>query len=260
MAQQFFGDRVHMDGTVAIVGAYGHYASGSPTGAAYIFRHDGQGWTEEQRLMASDGGALDEFGRAVAIDGDVAVIGAPNEGNPGTGLPIGQGAAYVFRRTSGVWSEDSKLMDLEGAPSDKFGAAVAISNGLAVVGSPSDDDAGTQSGSAFVFGDDGLGWVEQLQLNAPEGSGAGKFGHSVARFGGQAVVGALSGAAFLVSDGGGAASADSGDANQDGVVDVDDLIYVIINWGPCGGSCDGDMNCDGMIAVDDLLIVITNWS
>jgi hypothetical protein len=260
LANQFFGDRVDVQGDVAVIGAYGDYELGSPTGAAYVFRFVDGEWQEEQKLHASDAGALDEFGRAVAITGDLLVVGAPNEGNPGNGLPVGQGAAYVFRFDGTSWSQDAKLMDAEGAAQDKFGASVAITEGVAVVGSPSDDDNGTQSGSAFLFHHDGLSWVEQVQLVAPEGSNAGKFGHAVARVGNQAVVGALSGSAFMVMGGGGAASTgEPGDANQDGVTDVDDLIFVLMNWGPCGETCEGDLNCDEMITVDDLLLVITNW-
>lgn len=52
------------------------------------------------------------------------------------------------------------------------------------------------------------------------------------------------------------------DATADGVIDVDDLLTVINNWGACDlppGECNGDLTGDGLVDVDDLLIVITSW-
>jgi hypothetical protein len=55
----------------------------------------------------------------------------------------------------------------------------------------------------------------------------------------------------------------AGDVNDNGVVDVDDLIAVINNWGRCSAppaDCSSDLNGDGEVNVDDMLIVINNWS
>ena len=52
-----------------------------------------------------------------------------------------------------------------------------------------------------------------------------------------------------------------GDATHDGIVNIDDLLAVITQWGPCPppNLCAGDVNGDGVINIDDLLLVITNW-
>lgn len=51
------------------------------------------------------------------------------------------------------------------------------------------------------------------------------------------------------------------DVNGDAVVDVNDLVMVILNWGPCevGKTCPGDANLDGVVDVDDLVEVILGW-
>ena len=50
-----------------------------------------------------------------------------------------------------------------------------------------------------------------------------------------------------------------GDANADGVVSVDDILYIISLWGTTCSNCSADLSGDGMIGVDDLLLVIANW-
>ena len=48
------------------------------------------------------------------------------------------------------------------------------------------------------------------------------------------------------------------DINNDGMVDVSDVLSVISNWGSCKG-CPEDIDQDGIVDVSDLLIVISNW-
>ncbi|MEK6718905.1 MAG: FG-GAP repeat protein, partial [candidate division NC10 bacterium] len=88
----------------------------------------------------SDGALFDNFGTAVAISGDTAVIGALDR------------AAYVFvRDPTGTWSEQAKLVASDGAPFDDFGIAVAISGGTALIGAAFGDGAVAASGPAYVF-------------------------------------------------------------------------------------------------------------
>jgi hypothetical protein len=92
---------------------------------------------EEARLAPSDGSPQGFFGNSVAIDGDVAVVGATDgAGMPEQGRP---GAAYVFERQSnGTWQQVAKLLPLyeepEGPGSSNFGTSVAIEGDVIVVG------------------------------------------------------------------------------------------------------------------------------
>ncbi len=61
------------------------------------------------------------------------------------------GAAYVFQRTGTVWSEDLKIFASDGAKGDFFGEAVSVFESTVLVGAPRDDDAGTSSGSVYVY-------------------------------------------------------------------------------------------------------------
>jgi hypothetical protein len=101
-------------------------------------------WTEQAKLLASDGAAGDRFGRSVAVYGETAVIGAWKD-------DTSSGSAYVFTRTGGVWTEQAKLLASDGAASDYFGFNVALEGRTAVIGAFGDDDNGEDSGSAYVF-------------------------------------------------------------------------------------------------------------
>jgi hypothetical protein len=105
--------------------------------------------TQQQKLEASDAGALDQFGDCVAISGDTVVVGALfHDGAAG----VDQGSAYVFVRSGGVWSQQQKLEASDAAAGDQFGVSVAISGETVAVSARFDDGAaGADQGSAYVF-------------------------------------------------------------------------------------------------------------
>ncbi|MCZ6850720.1 MAG: FG-GAP repeat protein, partial [Planctomycetota bacterium] len=141
-----FGLSVSISGEVALIGAHG---DGFSSGSAYVFRFDPENWqwVEEQKLLASDGAVFDQFGRAVAIDGDTAVIGAFDHEDVG---PV-FGAAYVFRfdpAGSGSWIEQQKLLPNPNPWTNFLGWSVAIDGDTAVIGAYGEDQ---QAGAAYVF-------------------------------------------------------------------------------------------------------------
>lgn len=169
-----FGNSVALSGDTALIGA--------PSGrAAYIFGTDG---TERQKLTASDGAAGDQFGYAVALSGDTALVGAIGDDDNGDN----SGAAYLFD-TDGT--QRQKFTASDGAAGDEFGYSVALSGNLALFGAPSDDDKGSNSGSAYVF--DTRTGAEIGKLTASDGAAGDRFGWSVALDGKFAVVGAYLG-------------------------------------------------------------------
>jgi len=94
-ATDYFGQSVSVDsdtGDTVVVGAWGEATGGSEAGAAYIFTRSGTTWTQDKKIVASDGGASDRFGYEVDIDGDTVVLGAYQEDTTASDA----GAAYVF--------------------------------------------------------------------------------------------------------------------------------------------------------------------
>jgi len=91
-------------------------------------------WSEQAKLVASDGAASDAFATSVAISGDTVVVGAPDHTTDMKGLA---GQAYVYVRSGTTWSEQAKLKASDGALGDSFGDSVAISGEAVVVGARS---------------------------------------------------------------------------------------------------------------------------
>ncbi|HEV2668857.1 MAG TPA: FG-GAP repeat protein, partial [Blastocatellia bacterium] len=126
-----FGFSVAISGETVIVGAFADTgAAGDRQGSAYVFVRSGAVWSQQQKLEASDAAAGDFFGFSVAISGETVVVGAPFHDDA---AGADQGAAYVFVRSGGVWSQQQKLLASDAGAVDVFGASVAISGETVVV-------------------------------------------------------------------------------------------------------------------------------
>ncbi|UCD75407.1 MAG: FG-GAP repeat protein [Phycisphaerales bacterium] len=174
-------------GDVIVVGAYLDDDAGSKSGSAYVFRYQGGLWQQEAKLVAFDAASDDEFGYAVAISGDLIIVGSSRDDDGGSNA----GAAYVFRFSGYDWSFEQKLIGSDCADQDRFGNAVDVCGDLILVGSQYDDDAGVNSGAAYVFRYDGAStWQEEGKLIASDGAPYDQFGQSVAVDGDLVLVGA----------------------------------------------------------------------
>ncbi|MHC4646992.1 MAG: M4 family metallopeptidase [Planctomycetota bacterium] len=187
--QDYFGDCVSMSEYRIIVGAPYRDGNEPGSGAAYIFvPGSGSSWTQEAKLTASDGASGDWFGiggnqgKAVSIDGDYAIVGAPGDDDNG----INSGSAYIFKR-DGSWSQQAKLTASDGAAGDRFGSSVSIDGDYAIIGTYYDDN---ESGSAYIFKREGTSWIQQAKLTASDGHSEAWFGRSVSMRGDYALVGA----------------------------------------------------------------------
>ena len=145
-----FGTSVAIHGETIIVGAFFDDSPNFDQGSAYVFAREGESWTEQQKLTASDGAFNDRFGTSVAIHGETIVVGALEDDVGGN---FNQGSAYVFQRQGSSWSEQQKLTASDGAAADFFGHPVAI-HGNTIVVAASQDDIGSNvnQGSVYVFG------------------------------------------------------------------------------------------------------------
>lgn len=161
-------------------------------------------------LKASNTGASDNFGHAVAISGDTAVVGAPSENSGATGVNGNQadetapssGAAYVFVRNAGVWTQQAYLKPSNTGDLDQFGWSVAISGDTIVVGAYLEDSEATGvngnaslngaplAGAAYVFVRNAAAWTQQAYLKASNTEASDLFGGAVAISGNTIVVGA----------------------------------------------------------------------
>ncbi|MHC4407100.1 MAG: FG-GAP repeat protein, partial [Planctomycetota bacterium] len=184
-AGDIFGVIVALDGDTAIIGAVYDDDNGEDSGSAYVFTRTAGVWTQQAKLLASDGASQDWFG-SVALEGDTAIIGASGDDDNGED----SGSAYVFTRAAGVWTEQAKLLASDGAAFDGFSYLVALDGDTAVIAPWRDDDNGVNSGSAYVFTRTGGVWTEQAKLLASDGAADDYFGRSVALEGDTAIIGA----------------------------------------------------------------------
>jgi hypothetical protein len=187
-ADDRFGHAVAVSGDTVVVGAPRADVSGHTNqGAVYVFTRNAGLWTQTAKLVSADGGAGDDFGITVAIDADTAVVGAMNHN---VGPNTDQGAAYVFHRSSGMWSQQGKLTAADGDEHDAFGNSVAVAGDLAVVGAAGDDVAMFDEGSVHVFARSGSVWTRHSMLLAGDLAVYDGFGSSVALYGSTIIAGA----------------------------------------------------------------------
>ncbi len=173
----WFGSSVAVDGNTIAAGAWSTNISSQ--GAVSVFVRNPNVWTQQQKLVADDGGN-GGLGWSVAISGDTIVAGAPFE--TVGGIPQ-QGAAYVFVRNGSSWIQQAKLSvgNAFKTGHDFFGYSVAISGDTLIVGAPY-----SLRGRAYVFERSGGGWRQAAELMPPNGDcgpyGNCEFGYSVAIF------------------------------------------------------------------------------
>ncbi|MCA9274148.1 MAG: FG-GAP repeat protein, partial [Phycisphaerales bacterium] len=154
---------------------------------------------QDNKLIPDDGASNDNFGHAIATDGVYVVVGSPADDDNG----LQSGSAYVFDATTGM--QLNKLLPADGAAADRFGQAVAIANGIAVVGVRNDDDNGSASGSVYLF--DVATGSQLHKFTATDSEASDFFGSSVAIADGIVAVGAYgnddlgnqSGSAYIFS-------------------------------------------------------------
>ena len=239
-----FGISVSINGDVALVGAPRHDAGGVPdAGAAYLFRYNSEGaqWVQEEELIASEPSPEDGLGKSVSVNGNVAVVGAPL--SDAGAFTAGAVYIYSYDPANSGWTEQARLESADLEVGDFFGGRVWLDGDRAIVGAATDDDDGSESGSAYIFG--GLGDCnENGELDLCD-----------------------------IADG------FSPDENNNGIPDeceippcpgdldgsndvgVKDLLFLVGAWGPCPpkGDCPADFDGSSNVDVKDLLILLGAW-
>jgi len=220
-ASDNFGGNVAISGDTVVVaasnessnatGVNGNQSNNSliTAGAAYVFVRSGGAWSQQAYLKASNTNTSDAFGRGIAIDTDTIVVGASGEASNATGVngnesnnsAFSAGAAYVFVRSGGAWSQEAYLKASNSGANDLFGYSVGVSGDTIVVGAVNEDSNATtvngdqtnnsasNAGAAYVFFRSGGAWSQQAYLKAANASSSNSFGTSVAISGDTIVVG-----------------------------------------------------------------------
>jgi hypothetical protein len=203
-----YGFAIAADGDTVVVGAHLEDSSSAgvdgardndnapDSGAVFVYRRQNGAWQEEAYIKASNTDAFDEFGRTVALEDNVLVVGAPYEDSNGAGVGGDEtsdgldaaGAVYVFRRVGDAWQQEAYIKPSDPKALALFGWHVSIDDEVLVVGAPGvfsvfpDDPINTASpnqGAAYVFRFNGTTWVEEGVLQASNGEALDQFGFQV---------------------------------------------------------------------------------
>ena len=214
-----FGFSVAISGDTILVGAPHKDGDGmgdqsnnleSSSGAVYAFTRSAGVWTQQAYIKASNPEFNDRFGKSVSISGDTMVAGAYLEDSSATivngdaddNLASDSGAAYVFNRSAGSWTQSAYLKASNAEANDHFGYAAAISADTIVIGAKNESSNATQvngeqdnnlaasSGAAYVFTRTATGWEQQAYLKSFNSEFSDRFGFSVAISGETIAVGA----------------------------------------------------------------------
>ncbi|MCO6459472.1 MAG: hypothetical protein J5I93_29520 [Pirellulaceae bacterium] len=182
---QGFGAALALDGNRLLVGAP---EDNGGTGAAYVFEREGTTWRQRAKLRSNDRGSAANFGRSVALDDNVAVIGAPGDNvfNPS------YDTAFVFVLNGNVWTQAQALTAGSAGANTDFGRAVALAGDRLAVGMPQADMFGTDTGGVMVFELSGGVWNQQTVLGPSNPDPGEAFGTTLAMTSSRIVAGAPS--------------------------------------------------------------------
>jgi len=219
-AGDFFGYAVALnaDGSVLAVGSFDEDGSGrtinappdnrsAGAGAAYVFTRSGTSWSQQAYIKASNGEPQDSFGVHVGLsdDGNTLLVGSLDEDCTASGVnppgcdsdwreDLSMGAAYVFVRTGGTWSQQAFIKASNTGFNDWFGSRVALSgdgNTAAIGASLEDsvargingkqnDESATEAGAVYLYTRAGTVWRQQAYIKGSNTEAFDEFGSSVA--------------------------------------------------------------------------------
>ncbi len=196
-----FGQSVAISGDVVAVGAPYQDDTAVDSGVVYVFHRDGSAWIQDGYVAASNSGAGDNFGWAVALADNALAAGARAEDSSATGVDGNQsdegttdsGAVYVFRYESGTWLQEAYIKASNTGLEDNFGRNLALAGDtLAVgvfledssasgVGGEQGDDADTvNSGAVYVFRRSDSSWSQEAYIKASNTAFDDQFGIQLA--------------------------------------------------------------------------------
>jgi len=195
LSNQDFGYSVDISGDTIVVGSpmeksaqAGVSATGSttftasPYGAVYTFKHNGTGWVMENYIKPL-GPTAGHFGHDVSIDGDTLVATAPYYTSP-----TDSGAAYVFNRSGGNWTQFQTLRETVPSTGNRFGWSVDMHQDKIAVGAL---HSSLNYGNVQIFELQGASWTTTASVSNTVRATNDKFGNAISIYGDRLAVGAF---------------------------------------------------------------------
>ncbi len=176
-----FGRTVAIQGNTVIVGArFAQVGELERAGAVYVFQKHGNLWQYEDKIVSPSPEDEDNFGRALAIQGNRLVVTARKSS-------LEEGAAYVFENKGGTWIHQENLVASDPTPGAYFGQSVDIQGDLIAIGARNANPTG--AGAVYLFRKDDTGWTQVAKVTPYDGKKNDQYGFSVAISGNEMTVG-----------------------------------------------------------------------
>lgn len=200
-SDDLFGSAVAIDGDTIAVGAYQRYyidpsgGGAANAGAVYIYQRNGASWQLQSVLTAPEPEMLDQFGWAMALDGNrVAVSANRRDVIVNSSRVTDAGAVFLFQRSGTSWSLESQLQASDPEENAHFGRSLAMDGEQLLVGAPFKDRINSPAanrvnvGAAYLFERSGASWSQQAILSTAESKRDDRIGWSVALRSGTALL------------------------------------------------------------------------
>jgi hypothetical protein len=185
-----FGVAVALSGDWLVIGANAD-TNGSMAfaGSAYVYRHDGSSWIEEQKLVANDADNGDSFGISVALSSRTLAIGAMNKDHPDQ---QNAGSVYIYNESGGHWTEQAEFFSQNPTEGTGWGQALAVIEDTALIGAPNADHPEfAAAGCVDVLTRNGDQWAFTQRQYSPEPNSTGYFGYAISHSGSDLIIGAV---------------------------------------------------------------------
>ena len=181
------GYHVSFDGATILGGApFGTLGGVTQAGRAFVWELQGGAWQQTQTLRPSRIQAFGFFGIESAVHGNTMMVSGLGEDNRA-------GAAYVFEKSGGTWTQTARLVPRNRLSIDLFGGGMSMRDDVLVIGSVGRaTPSGSETGASFIFEPVAGTWTQTAMLYPAVGTPFGNFGIDSAIVGNTVVIGALS--------------------------------------------------------------------
>ncbi|MDD1684242.1 MAG: FG-GAP repeat protein [Methanoregula sp.] len=190
-----FGRTVAIQGNVVFVGARFAPVGNLKAGAVYVFRKHGDSWQLEDKIVSPAPEVGDNFGRALAIQGDLLVVTARKNAAE-------KGAAYVFEKKGGQYVLEANILASDSEDGDYFGQAVDLQGDVIAVTARNANPS--SAGAFYLFRRSGNGWAEIAKVTPENGKKNDQYGFAIAMAGDTIAVGARRADSGVLTDTGAA--------------------------------------------------------
>jgi len=276
-----FGFSIAIQDDLAVIGSLEGSSAGDYSGAAYVYRNNGDSWEEEAKLLPFDNETWGGFGFSVAISDNYVIVGSP-----GKSFGSLAGAVYLFLKKGNEWVEETILIASDAMADALFGISTEVVDNYLVVGAPGQDYVGslyfynldmiadTDNDGIPDATDNCVEYYNPKQIDCDE-NGIGDvcdiiYDPSI-DCQPNGVLDECELSSCWIDDDCELGICDydlncSGipdsceclaDTNSDGIVDVTDVLFVVALWG--SNNPKGDVDYNGIVDVSDMLIVVGNW-